>query len=217
MCVFETATAITTPSKTKKAKKEATFIGADLDAFAACAAVTKALKDVQAVFENKVKGFMGQLFVHNGLSLKTRPENFTGVGANSSASCQLKSLSTSATLAPEVASYLLDKGIELEEKVIQEESYSFNPAALADPILRAKIAAVLGTLDTGGITLIEHREKKTGFSLTDTSLDSVFMLAETEEEAEKLLPLVSTLAIRPKFEGSLREAFDIMGANGVAL
>ena len=51
----------------------------------------------------------------------------------------------------------------------------------------------------------------------EDSLDQVFMLAESEEDAESLLPTVGVLSIKPKFDGTLSEAVSMLEAAGVTL
>ncbi len=206
-----------TPEKKAKKTKEQIVLGSDLDNFSAAVAVTKTLEGVAATYEARIKANMLKLFASMGSEANKRPANFEGVGATSSASCELKKRASSSVLTEEEASMLTEKGIKLDEKVIREEAYLFNQAILADPVLRKKVSDALSKIDFGGISPILHQEREVKKVIHEESLDQLFMLSESEDEAAALIPTVGTLSIKPKFEGTLSDAVSMLEAAGVTL
>jgi hypothetical protein len=208
-------TATTTIVQEPKGKKVAPVqieMGSDLTSFAACTTLIKSLKLAADVFEVKVKDRMTTLFTSMGLEAGKRPANFTGIADFATASCQLKQRSSASALNTEDATFLRSKGITVNETVVQEAGTMINPEVLANPALKAKIEAALSLIDFGGVDPIVLQPKVIKFTVADESLDQVFGLAA--EEVAQTLPMVSTLAVSPKFNGSFMDAAKMVDATG---
>lgn len=216
--MFATAAKVApAPEKKKGKSKEQIEIGSDLDKFSAAVAVIKSLEGVKATYEAKIKETMTRLFSHMGMKDSKAPENFEGVGSVSTASCELRKRSSASVLTVEEAQFLQEKGISLEEKVVKEEAFLFNSAILADVVLRKKVSDALSKIDFGGIAPILHQEREVKNIVSEESIDQLFKLADNEEDAARLLPMVGVLAIKPKFDGNLSDAVSMLEASGVSL
>ena len=214
--MFASAPKATPLAETKSKKdKEQVQIGNDLDVLSAAAAVVKSLEATKTVYDAKVKEVMTRMFTHLGVEANGRPSNFEGAGTMSTASCQLKK--SSSVLSEDAATKLAERGISLDEKVVREEAYLFNPAILADPVLRKKVSDALSKIDFGGVAPIIHQEKESKKIVAEDSIDQLFKLAETEEDVKELLPMVSVLSITPKFNGTLTQAMAMLETAGVKL
>lgn len=214
------ATAPAAPSTEKKAKgkkaKPELQIGTNLDVLAAADAIAKTLEGVQSAYSTMVKNTMSKHFASEGTTLGRRPENVRGIGDHSSASLELKKRDSRLALTTEEVTYLEEAGVEVEEKVTQEERFFFNEAILADPILRAKVSAAFALIEFGDITPIVKQEKVVSKIVSDESIEQAFK-DKTPEQAEKLTAIVGTLAIKPTFAGTLREAIEVLETAGVTL
>lgn len=202
-----------------------------LDLLAAADALAKTLKTVADVHSTEVKSLMTKHFAHEGTMLGRRPENFRGLGDKSSASCQLKQRDERRVLAPEEVEILTAAGVAMDEKVTQEEAYQFNQEVLANPELRAKISAAFALIDFGGLNPLVKLEKVTSKVVNEQSLETVYSAAKAkadtaktpaekeaaEKEAAKLAGIVGTLAITPKFEGTLKDAMTVLMDAGITL
>jgi hypothetical protein len=217
MDMFAAAPTVATPKKEKgkKAKPELS-IGANLDVLAAADAVAKTLKGVQEAYGTMVKTTMTQHFAKEGTILGRRPENVRGTGLTSEASLELRKRDERRHLEKSEVAALEAAGVKIEKKTVQEEKYYFNDAVLADPELREKISKALSLIDFGGESPILKQEKQEVQIVTDESVEQAFA-GKTPEEAEALMNLVGTLAIKPKFNGSLRAAMETLEAAGVTL
>lgn len=205
----------TPKAKSKKAKPELN-IGNNLDVLAAADAIAKTLKGVQEAYGTMVKSTMTEHFASQGTTLGRRPENVRGIGNTSDASLELRKRDERRVLSTEEAEALESAGVKVEEKVTQEERFYFNDAILSDPALREKISQALGLIDFGGQSPILKQEKVVSKIVTDESVEEAFA-GKTKEEASALIGLVGTLAIKPKFNGTLKDAVDILDKAGISL
>ena len=197
---------------TKKSAAKQIEMGADLTAFAACSSLIKTLKLTAEVYEAKVKERMSNIFTTLGLEAGSRPANYTGISDFATASCQLKARSSSSSLNVEDADYLRSKGMTVAEVVVDEGGQFLNPAILSNPALFTKLQAALSLIDCGSEELVLTKPRTVKYVVSEESLSQVFTLAA--EEAAKVLPMVSSLAIVPKFAGSFLEAASLIDQTG---
>lgn len=202
-------------AKGKKAKPELN-IGTNLDVLAAADAIAKTLKGVQEAYGTMVKSTMTEHFAKEGTMLGRRPENVRGIGNTSDASLELRKRDERRVLSTEEAEALEAAGVKIEEKVTQEERFYFNDAVLADEAMREKISKALSLIDFGGESPILKQEKVVSKIVTDESVEQAFA-GKTEAEATTLVGLVGTLAIKPKFNGTLKDAVEVLDKAGISL
>jgi hypothetical protein len=183
------------------------------------------LKDVietaEATLDERCKGFMATIFVKNGCAKKGKPDSFKGyenisrIGAGgeeiilaASASCEFRKRSTNSPVSSEERAILEENGIEVTENVTVVDTFAFNPDLVARAADDTKVAEFFEEVEAAirkivtkklpGIdpdTVIVHQEKVSKFVITDNSVTQVF--CKPTDVAEKLLPLVGTLAIKP--------------------
>lgn len=214
--VFAAAPTVKAKKEPKKGPEEI-LIGKDLEIFAAASAVMASLKSVATIYESRVKDAMAGLFAHMGTEKNGRPDNFRGTSDNASASCELRKRDSRRELSKEEAEYLQSKGVSVEEKVIDEERFFFNEEIMTDPVLRKKVADALAKIDFGGKAPILRQEPKSIQVVSDSSVDEAFKMAGSEEEAKKMIAVIGTLAIKPKFDGDLKAAVEVLDKAGVKL
>lgn len=202
-------------AKGKKARPELN-IGTNLDVLAAADAIAKTLKGVQEAYGTMVKSTMTEHFAKEGTMLGRRPENVRGIGNTSDASLELRKRDERRVLSTEEAEALEAAGVKIEEKVTQEERFYFNDAVLADEAMREKISKALSLIDFGGESPILKQEKVVSKIVTDESVEQAFA-GKTEAEATTLVGLVGTLAIKPKFNGTLKDAVEVLDKAGISL
>ena len=216
--VFASAPVAPAPEKkgkSKKAKPEL-HIGEKLDILAAASAITQSLESVILTHSEDVKGEMLKHFAQEGTALGRRPENVRGIGVHSSASLELRKRDSRTVLKEEEADMLREAGVRLGTKVIQEEKFFFNEEILKDPVLREKVSQALGLIDFGGMSPIIKQERIEASVIEENSINDAFA-GKTPEEAEKLTKIVGTLAIKPVFTGSLKDAAELLVEAGVTL
>ncbi len=214
------ATAPTTPTKAaekkaKKSKPELT-IGRNLDVLAAADAIAKSMKGVIDAYGSMIKGSMTKHFATEGSTLGRRPENVSLTGDHSTASGELRKRDERRVLIVEEAEKLEAAGVVIEEKEIEPERFYFDNEILSDPEYRAKVSAALSLIDFGGKSPIVKQERVVAKVVSEESIQQAFV-GKTADEAEQLLQIVGTLAIKPKFNGTLAEASEILTLAGVTI
>lgn len=218
MDMFAAAPTTTAPKAEKKAKKSKPelAIGRSLDVLAAADAIAKSMKGVIDAYGTMIKGSMSKHFASEGSTLGRRPENVSLIGDHSTASGELRKRDDRRVLVTEEAERLEAAGVAIEEKEIEPERFYFNDEILANPELRQKVSAALSLIDFEGKSPILRQERVIAKVVSEESIQQAFC-GKTAEESERLLQIVGTLAIKPKFNGTLAEASEILTQAGVTL
>lgn len=215
--MFATAPTIQAALKAKgKKPKPELNIGTNLDVLAAADAIAKALMGVQEAYGVMVKSAMTEHFAAEGAALGRRPENARGIGATSDASLELRKRDERRVLSTEEVETLEVAGVKVEEKTTQEERFYFNDTVLADASMREKISRALSLIDFGGESPILKQEKVVSKIVTDESMGQAFA-GKTKKQAAILVGMVGTLAIKPKFNGTLKDAVGVLDRAGITL
>ena len=213
MSLFEKAKA--TPTTTKKvAKKDdkAVYGLEGMEDFAAIKAVEKALKAVSGTIEQSLKSQMAVKFAEMGMKIARRPDNFKGTEGLASASCELRCRSNASVLTVEEQSLLEEHNIPVVTLDTVVETFIINPAYadLTDPANKAlldKVSKALQGVKGLPEDFLQHQSQKK-VCADEQSLNADFAIKDPAVVAE-LLPVVSTLAIKPTIE-SEKHAFDIV-------
>lgn len=205
------------PKRVKKDTKPQVELGMDLDVLAAADALVKTLKTTQETYGTKVKQGVTEHFVKEGMLLKRRPENVRGLGLKSSASLEMRKRDERRVLTEDEVALLTRVNVRMKEVVVQEEAFIINPQLMNNPKHKDKIAQALGLLDFDGESVLVKQERITAMVVTEESLDDAFANAQTPEEERELISVVSTLAAKPTFNGSLMEAAQVLVEAGIKL
>jgi hypothetical protein len=153
------------------------------------------LKDT---FMGELKADMAEHFVDAGCTKKGRPDNFTGVEDNATASCQLRLKSSRSVLTDDEVALCEEMGVPYTVSDITTETFIFNPAYLGNAKLMAQIEAALAKIPGLPSDIIQHQAGKAVRIATDASIDAAFKLSP--EKCALILPVVTTMAVSPKFE-----------------
>src|SRR5574343_185140 len=209
----------TAPTSKKAEPKEPTElkIGRDLDILAAADVISKAAETIEEKYGSRIRNTMLTHFTRTGTKLDKRPTNVKGLGLRwAEASLELKKRDVRRVLNPTELAALQKAGVPTQKKVVTEEHYYFNEELLADPAIRAKINTALSLIDFGGKDPILKQEEVSVQIVTDESLEQAFV-GKTPKQAEELIALVGTLAIKPKFNGTVADAVAVLYGAGVEL
>jgi hypothetical protein len=197
-------TAPATAAKGKKdARQEINING--LGDYAIVDAVVKGFTALQKTLAESVKDEMSDVFATQGEAIGKRPDNFKGIdndNTQASASCELRCRSSASALSDEEAEKLTELGIPFSEVVTQEDCFIINPAYFSDQAMLEKVSKALEKVKDLPEDFIMHQTKVSKKVVTEESMEAVFK----KGLAASLLSIVGTLAIKPKFDGSLTEA-----------
>lgn len=205
MALFANAKTISAP-KTKKVSEVSQYVLSGLSRFAALTAAIKSLGALAEVEETNVKAKMIDQFVASGMARNSKPDNFEGVEELASASCQLKIRSSASVLSDEDVEILKKENIPYNEHTKQEEAFLINPKYTNDMELLSRVEEALANVALPEDFLLKQ-EKISANVASPKSIDAIFAL-KNEEKIRALLPLVTTLAIKPKIEGNFWAILD---------
>jgi hypothetical protein len=208
MSMFEKAKAspVTTKAAPKKGDK-AVFAIAGMEAFAAVKAVEKALKAVSSTLEQGVKAQMAVKFVEIGMKKGSRPDSFKGEEGQGSASCELRCRTSTSVLTVEEQSLLEEHKIPVVTLDTVVETFIINPAYADNSDLLERVSKALEGIEGMPADFILHQSQKK-VCADEASMNAVFALKDKAVVAA-LLPLVSTLAVKPTIT-SEKAAFDLV-------
>jgi hypothetical protein len=179
------------------------------------------VETVEATIDERCKAQMTAIFVKDGCGRKAKPGSFKGyenisrtgddgkdVVLAATASCEFRKRSTASAVSPEEKEILDANGIEVIEDVKVVETFAFSPELVARAANEPKVAKAFENIEAAirkiiakelpGVNadeVIVKQEKVSKWVVTDKSVEQVF--CKPADVAEKLLPLVSTLAIKP--------------------
>ena len=209
MGMFDNAKTVNTGSKKKAAEKKASNEIAGIKAVACLDVVIKALTAIKKTKDGEVKETMTGLFIDAGVAKKARPANFKGVEDNCSASCEMRARASTSPLSEDEIALFTAKGLPMEEVVDTVETYIINPDYLADPKIMASIEAALKKVKGIPDDLFLKQEGKSKTILAEGALDVLFAQHDEDTIAD-LLPMTTSLAIKPKMEADdIQAAFDV--------
>lgn len=190
----------------KKGRKKAARPEVSIEGLTDLAAVSdaiKALEGLKAALKDDVYEQITDTFVEDGLATHKQPVNFTGLDVGSTASCQLRKRTSRSFLKPAELELLEEHGISFEEH--PDTVFYINKKYEDDEVLMDKISKALDKVKAPEDFLLCKPSK---FTTTDDSLREVFEEATNEEDLATLLGIVSTVATRVKYEGSVTDALD---------
>ena len=194
MSLFANAQKIEAPKTAAKKPKAPQHEIKGLEQLAAIDAAIKALTGLREGFEATVKVEMASYFVAEGTKVKARPVNFQGLDGDAKASCQLRARSATSKLTVDDVALLTDHNIPFLVETMTPEAFLINPSYTNDMELLARVEEALANVDLPDDFLMKQ-EKVTRTVATEASLDAIF--THDSKVAATLLPVVSTLAIRP--------------------
>jgi hypothetical protein len=202
MNVFEKAKKIPAKKSSEKVKREEdTFPTAGLELYAEIDALEKALAALKKTVRGDVEASMKDHFVAHG------PENYKGRDGQASASLELRKRSSASGLSE--AEQLLVSVHDIETEVVEDrpETYVINPAYAQDPKTLKKVAAALSKIKDLPEDFLMYQESTKKTVMTEHSIEQVFKINDPDTIRE-LLPIVGTLAIKPKTTKSITEVVE---------
>ncbi len=187
------------PAKGKKSKGREVAVK-NLNQLASIKAVLAALEGMAKTTEAEIKAQMAEEFVTEGCAIGRRPENFKGIDAGATASCQIRKRSSRSVLTEGEVELLEANGITYETIDDVEDTFVINPAYAGDSDLLQKISKKLEQIKDLPEDFIQHQEGKSRRVASDDSIQEIFTLKP--EVTSELLDVVATLAIRPKLDNA---------------
>ncbi len=205
MALFANAKVI--KAETTKGRKAVTetVVMKGLERFAAVDAAIKSLTAIKAVDEITLKSAMADHFLKKGTQANDRPANFKASEGAAEGSMQLKLRASSSPLSAEEKLILDKHKIPYEENIKTPEAFLINPAYTNNMELLAKVEAALANVDLPADFLMKQEEVKTDI-VNEASMKAIFN--KPIMEAELLLPVVTTLAIKPSIDGDFWPILD---------
>ncbi len=206
MSIFDKAKKIEAPEAAKGKKDDKEKIHVDgLSKLAVVDAVVKAFTALQSTLDESVKDEMANTFIGIATQTKKRPENFRGIdGAAVSASCEMRKRSSASPLSEDEVTMLKQFGVPIEEITVREDAYVINPVYFSDSEMLEKVSKALEKVKGLPEDFILRQEKVTKKVVSDATIDVVF----EKGLGRSLMNMVTTLAVKPVFKGSLKEALD---------
>ena len=194
----------------------------DVEALTACDYVTDTIAGVRSLLESSVKAQATQHFVSKGITKKSRPDNFKAEEGKGITGCEFRKRGSNRPLSADEIKTLRAYSIEpkKEETPAIEDRYFFNPKLIENPEYRAKISAALAGIDFGGEQVITKQEGTPAsikYVVTDETIDQVFKATTNEEDTATLLKIVTTMSLKPNFNGNLQEALEVIAKAGLDL
>lgn len=185
-----------------------------LGTFAKADAVAKAARTVADTLCNDVKNDVQEIFIGQGIQLGKRPPNFNAKDEKATANIQLKTLPSG--LSVEAQEALNDAAIPL--RVVDEvaETFIINPQYADNATYIAKLEKALEKLGLPEDFFLHQSQKKV-LPNGDATVDAIFKLrnkrgAPDRARIEALLPLVTTLAVKPATTESLENCLKDVSA-----
>lgn len=207
MALFKNAKTIKAPAtKGRKAEAETVEIKG-MERYAAIKAAIDTLTALAGVEEAAIKALMATRFVQQGCApeKQCRPDNFKGIEGTAEGSCQLKIRSTASVLSEDEQKLLAQHEIPFERVIKTQEAFLINPAYTNNMALLAKVEEALEGVELPEDFLMKQEEVSVPV-VTEESMNAVFK--KDSATAEILLPVVTTMAIRPKIEGDFWAILD---------
>jgi hypothetical protein len=199
------ATAKTIAPKTKTKAEKATVHINGLKRYAILVHLSKTFATMAELWGEKVRNQMTSHFVAEGCKTGKRPTNFMGTDGEASASCELRMRSSRSPLSIDEQVTAKDHDLPTEEIEDVVGTFVIAPAYATDMAMLAKIemahtAYNIGRPEAERIPddLFMKQEAKTRVIISEKAMDELF--TRPADIVRDLLPLVGTLAIKPKLE-----------------
>lgn len=202
--LFKNATVVEAKGTKGKKTAKATTEVEGLELYAAIDHSIKWLKTLLETTKTTVIEVATHKFVADGVKIGGKPANFDGEEGKAVANIQLKKRSSASGLNDIELALCNEYNVPTEQVSDRPVTYIFNPAHLAWIEANGmKLSAALAKIPGAPGDLIQKQEATTKIITTDDSLDFVFRtLAKKPDVIAQLLPVVGTLAIKPKYEAS---------------
>lgn len=188
----------------KKAAKTKTLVEG-LELYAAIDHASKWLKTLLETAKSAVAESVTDKFIADGINDEVKLANFDGEEGKATGNIQLKKRSSASGLN-DIELAILDRyDISVKEVEDRPETYIINPVHLGWLAKNGdKLSKFISKLDDAPADLFLFQESTKKTITTDTSIDEVFQkYASKPHMIRHLLPVVTTLAIKPTFdEGS---------------
>lgn len=217
---------VKSPAAEKEAKNKTreVNIGESQDFLAAINALSASLETASKIYYNEVTSAMSEDFTSESMKLQKRPDNFKGIGPNSTASCQLKKRSSRSYLNDEEVKILVANKISYDVETISEElpeRFFFNPEILTDSDLAEKISEKLGEIpELAGKQVVmkqAKRDKVTKNAVSDVAFDQIAKLTDAAL-VKQLLSIVGSYSVNAKLTTQdLDTVLDLVRKAGVKL
>lgn len=188
-------------TKAKKPVKVTTLVEG-LELYAALDHSIKWLKTVLETTKTTVLETAIQKFVTDGARLQSKPTNFDGEEGKATANIQLKKRASTSGLNDIELELVNEYKVPVEQVSDRPETLIVNPEHLEWLLKNSdKISAAITKIPGAPTELFQMQQATTKFVTTDDSIDFVFRTFNKKPEViAKLLPVIATLAIKPKFD-----------------
>jgi hypothetical protein len=206
--MFATAQTLKSPKASAKKSDKAEIEITNFGLTAALKYTIQTLETVYATMDTQVKSQMTDLFVKQGCAKQAKPESFKGfenlarkdangksVTLAASGSCEFRKRSTASALSDEEVAILEANEITYGTDTKVAETFVINPEYANDQEMLAKVEKALKGIKGLPQDFIMKQEGVSKRVVTDETVAQVFK--KPVAVAEKLLPLISTLAIKP--------------------
>lgn len=214
---FNAAPSVKEAPKKKASTKEVVEMRHVEDVAVLDAAVT-AILTVKDTYMADLKSAMNDHFIDTAVSKKSKPDSFTGVEGDATASCQLRLKSSRSILTDDEVALCEANGVHIETSEITPETFIFNPAYLGDAKLMAQIEAALAKIPGLPDDIIQHQAGKAIRISSDAAIEQACKLPR--EKCAVVLPILTTMAVSPKYEGDfatvMKKTATIMGTPELA-
>jgi hypothetical protein len=196
----------------KKSLKKAEKVEVEIEGLrtvAALDAAEKAIDGLKKSLRGSVDAQILDYFVNASAETKRVPENFRGVEADASASCELRKRSVRSPLNEVEVKILEENDIPFEEVTDRPETYIINPKYVTDAKLMSRVGLTLGKIPGMPEDFIQKQEATHTMVVSEESLPAVF--AKPTDKVAELLRIVGVIALKPKLdETDLPEVMELI-------
>jgi hypothetical protein len=203
--LFSSAATIKAPAAKGRKVEVAEIEVKGMERLAALDAAIKTLQALKEAEEVSVKAVMAAHWITEGTEKKDRPANFNGIEGAAKGSCQLKSRAVSSGLSDDEQKLLAANNIPFGTNVKTEAAFLINPKYTNDMAIQAVVEEALSSVTLPDDFLLKQEEISVKVA-TDESIKEVFQ--KSAATAELLLPVVTTMAIKPSIEGDFWSILD---------
>lgn len=193
--LFANAKVVAKPAKASKPKKAEVEI-AGLADLAAVDALIKSLMAIKETLEIDVKQQTLEQF-KNQVAANGKTENFRGIEADASASCEFRKRSSVSGLQAGEIELLERFNVPYGENVSVESCFRINPKYTGDSELLEKISVAISGIDSVPEDFIEFQQ---GVSKKVVTEETVNVACRDPQVFDAVATVIGTLALKPKME-----------------
>jgi len=212
---FANAKVLKTATASKK-KCEVQISMPGLKELAALDTMIKALTTLKETVEMDVKTAACVHFVKIGIEKKGRPENYNAIETftnngedfDATASIQLRKRSEVSALSDDEVQILTENNLPYNETSKIANTYVINPKYFNNQEILTKVEDALKGVEGLPEDFIMEQEGVTKRVVDETALDEVFKLSQ--EKVLEILPILTTLAVKPKFNADMKIALEVV-------